>query len=168
MGKAGRFIGVAFFLLVLFAAITSSVSILEAMVSSIMDKFGLSRKKSTVIASIYGLIVAVIVCLGYNKLYFEATFSTVKAGQILDILDYISNNVFMPLVAIFTCILIGWIAKPEYVICASRQKVHFSTPFYRLSDVNLISLMYFYFRHSITSHFQSLIQTYFAILLIYF
>lgn len=116
MGKAGRFIGIAFFLLVLFAAITSSVSILEAMVSSIMDKFGVSRKKSTVIASIYGLIVAVIVCLGYNKLYFEATFSTVKAGQILDILDFASNNVLMPVAAILTCILIGWVAKPKTII----------------------------------------------------
>ena len=52
----------------------------------------------------------------YNKLYFEATFSTVKAGQILDILDFASNNVLMPIAAILTCILIGWVAKPKTII----------------------------------------------------
>lgn len=116
MGKMGGIIGVLFFLMVIFAAVTSSVSVMEAIVSSIMDKFHLSRKKSTAIATVYALIFGVIVCLGYNKLYFEVTLPNGTVGQVLDIMDYISNNILMPVVAISTCILIGWVAKPKTVI----------------------------------------------------
>lgn len=116
MGIAGGFIGVLFFLTVIFAALTSSVSVMEAIVSSIMDKFQYSRKKSTIIVTIYTLIFGVIVCLGYNKLYFELKLPNGTVGQILDVMDYISNNILMPIVAITTCVLIGWVAKPKTVI----------------------------------------------------
>ena len=52
----------------------------------------------------------------YNKLYFEVKLPNGETGQILDIVDYISNNLFMPIVAIGTCILIGWVVKPKMVI----------------------------------------------------
>ena len=116
MGGIGRFIGIIFFIMVLFAAITSSVSIMEAIVSSIMDRFKLSRKVSTVITTIYGLVVGLIVCMGYNKLYFEVKLPNGDVGQILDIMDYVSNNLMMPIVAILTCILVGWIVKPKTII----------------------------------------------------
>lgn len=116
MGKAGGFIGLLFFLMVIFAAVTSAVSVMEAIVSSIMDRFRFSRRKSTAIATVYSLIFGLIVCLGYNKIYFEFELPNGTVGQVLDIMDYLSNNIFMPLVALCTCILIGWVAKPETVI----------------------------------------------------
>ncbi len=116
MGGIGAVIGVLFFGMVSFAAVTSSVSIMEAMVSSLMDRFHFGRKKSAAIVTGYALIAGTIVCLGYNKLYFEWTLPNGTVGQILDMLDYISNNVFMPLVALLTCILIGWVVKPQIVI----------------------------------------------------
>lgn len=116
MGAIGNVIGVAFFLMVIFAAITSSVSVMEAIVSSIMDKFHYSRKKSAVLVTVYALVFGIIVCLGYNKFYFELKLPNGAVAQILDIFDYISNNIFMPIVAILTCILIGWVAKPKTVI----------------------------------------------------
>lgn len=116
MGTVGTVIGILFFLMVSFAAVTSSVSVMEAIVSSIMDKFGLSRTKSAVIVTVYALVVGIIVCLGYNKLYFEVTLPNGTTGQILDIMDYISNNCMMPLVALLTCILIGWVVKPKTII----------------------------------------------------
>lgn len=116
MGKIGTAIGILFFLMVIFAAITSSVSIMEAIVSSIMDRFGFSRKKSAILVLIYGIVFGAIVCLGYNVFYFELPLPNGTTAQILDLFDYISNNIFMPLVALFTCILIGWVAKPKTVI----------------------------------------------------
>lgn len=116
MGAIGRAVGVLFFLMVIFAAITSSVSVMEAIVSGIMDKWKLSRKKSVVLVTLYSLVVGTIVCLGYNIFYFELNLPNGGIAQILDLLDYISNSVTMPIVALLTCILIGWIAKPKMII----------------------------------------------------
>ncbi|MDE5782136.1 MAG: sodium-dependent transporter [Lachnospiraceae bacterium] len=116
MGKVGSIVGVLFFAMVLFAAITSAVSVMEAVVSSLMDKFHMSRIKASAIETGIALIGGIIVCLGYNKLYFDITLPNGAHAQILDIMDYISNNCLMPLVAIGTCILIGWIIKPSVII----------------------------------------------------
>lgn len=116
MGIAGKFIGPVFFLIVSFAAITSSVSVMEAIVSSIMDAFGITRMKGSILVTVYTLIAGVIVCLGYNKLYFELKLPNGSVAQILDLLDYISNYVMMPLVAFLESILIGWVVKPDVII----------------------------------------------------
>ncbi len=117
----GTIVGILFFVMVTFAAITSSVSIMEAIVSSIMDKFHLKRKETVILVTIYTLIVGLIVCLGYNKLYFELKLPNGSVGQVLDVLDYISNTCLMPLLALLTCILIGWVAGPELVIDEVKQ-----------------------------------------------
>jgi len=124
MGIAGNIVGALFFAMVLFAALTSSVSILEAVVSSFIDKFGMSRKKSTIIETLIALVMAIIVCFGYNLLYFEVTLPNGATAQILDILDYLSNNVLMPLASIGTCILIGWVAKPDSIIGEIEKNGH--------------------------------------------
>lgn len=121
MGKAGDIIGTMFFAMVLFAAVTSGMSVLEAVVSSFIDKFGMSRRRATIIETVAALIIGVIVCLGYNVLYFEIKLPNGSTAQILDILDYISNFVLMPIVAIATCILVGWVLKPKSVIEESTK-----------------------------------------------
>lgn len=126
MGVVGKIIGPVFFVIVSFAAVTSSVSVMEAIVSSIMDAFGFSRKKSSVLVTVYTLIAGVIVCLGYNKLYFELTLPNGSVAQILDVMDYISNNVMMPLVAVAESILIGWVVKPKVIIDeVTGEKIEF-------------------------------------------
>ncbi|MCH5252532.1 MAG: sodium-dependent transporter [Lachnospiraceae bacterium] len=116
MGHIGTFVGCLFFAMVLFAALTSAISIMEAVVSSFMDKFSFSRRKAVVIVVIVALVAGLLVCFGYNILYFEAILPTGATAQILDIMDYMSNNILMPLVAIGTCILIGWIVKPKTIV----------------------------------------------------
>lgn len=81
-----------------------------------MDKFHMTRTKAATVETIIAIVGGVIVCLGYNKLYFEVKLPNGAIAQILDIMDYISNNLLMPLVAIGTCVLIGWILKPRAVI----------------------------------------------------
>lgn len=116
MGKIGNLVGCLFFAMVLFAALTSAVSVMEAIVSSFMDKFHMTRTKAAALETGIALVGGVIVCLGYNKLYFEIKLPNGASAQVLDIMDYISNNLLMPLVAIGTCILIGWVLKPQTVI----------------------------------------------------
>ncbi len=116
MGGIGNIIGLLFFAMVLFAALTSAVSIMEAVVSSIMDKFHTKRIPTATGVTIYTLLLGLVVCFGYNIWYFELTLPNGSVGQVLDIMDYISNNLLMPIVAIATCVLIGWVVKPQVVI----------------------------------------------------
>ena len=115
MGFAGNIFGGVFFLTVLFAALTSCISIMEAICSGMIDK-GLSRGKATFLEGGIALVLSTIVCLGYNVLYFEFKLPNGSVGQILDIMDYLSNNILMPLLAIGTCILVGWVLKPKTII----------------------------------------------------
>ena len=100
----GTVIGVAFFILVLFAALTSSISIMEAIVSNLMDAFKWSRKKSVAVIIIISLALGVVTSLGNGVL------GDVKilGMNFLDFFDYLSNSVLMPIVALGTCIMIGW------------------------------------------------------------
>lgn len=116
MGGAGNIIGLLFFVMVIFAALTSCISIMEAVVSSFMDRFHLERKIATMIVTLIALLVGTIVCLGYNIFYFELTLPNGSVAQVLDVLDYISNSCLMPLIALLTCILIGWVVGPKTII----------------------------------------------------
>ena len=112
----GGVVGIVFFLSVAFAAVTSSVSVMEAVVSSVIDQFGWKREKATLSVMAITLVVGVLVCLGYNSLYFELPLPNGTIAQILDVLDYISNYIMMPVVSIATCIFVGWVVKPKTVI----------------------------------------------------
>ena len=118
-GVIGGVVGTLFFLMVAFAALTSSVSIMEALVSCAMDKFGWNRRRAVVSVALVEGILGILVCLGYNVLYFDAVLPNTPAGksaQILDIMDYASNYILMPVVSIATCVFVGWILKPKAVI----------------------------------------------------
>ncbi|MBP3323558.1 MAG: sodium-dependent transporter [Clostridia bacterium] len=117
MGDIGVVVAIIFFIMVVFAALTSSISIMEALVSSAMDKLHVTRKKATVIVALIALVLGLVVCFGYNFLYFDLMLpNSGVPGQILDVMDYISNYVLMPVVAIATCILVGWVIKPKTII----------------------------------------------------
>ena len=105
-----------FFVMVAFAALTSSVSIMEALVSCAQDKLHVSRRKATIGVSALALAMGLVVCLGYNVFYFELRLPNDSIGQVLDVMDYISNFVLMPVVAFTTCVLIGWVLGPKSMI----------------------------------------------------
>ena len=100
----GNFIGGAFFVLVFLAAVTSSISLMEAVVSMFMDKFKLTRIKAVLI--IYGIVLVLGIpsALGYGVW----SHITVLGMDFLTFFDYISNSVMMPILAIATCVLAGW------------------------------------------------------------
>lgn len=116
MGGVGHVIGALFFLMVFFAALTSAVSVMEAIVACLMDQFHISRAKATLLETAICLVLALLVCLGYNALYFDLLLPNGNHAQLLDVMDYVSNNFLMPVVAIGTCILAGWVVKPRTVI----------------------------------------------------
>lgn len=102
----GQLIGACFFVLVLFAALTSSISIMEAVISNLMDGFKFSRRTAVVITLAVSILLGIPSSLGYGIW----SHITLLGMDFLTFFDYISNSVLMPIVAICTCILIGWIA----------------------------------------------------------
>lgn len=116
MGWVGNIVGAVFFVMVFFAALTSAISILETVVSSIIDKTGIKRHTSVIIETAIALAIGIFICLGFNIIEFKWTMPSGSEGGLLDLFDYLANNIFMPVVAIGTCILIGWIVKPKTVI----------------------------------------------------
>lgn len=112
-GIMGTIIGVAFFSLVFFAALTSSISLMETVVSIVMDKTKWGRKFTCLIVFLFSAIVGIPSSLGFN-IWSHITF--LNGLTFLDLFDFISNSVIMPIVAFFTCVLIGFVLKPQVVI----------------------------------------------------
>lgn len=115
MGKAGTVVGLVFFIMVAFAALTSCVSIMETLVASCMTLFKTTRKKMSLIIGVISAAAAIVICLGYNIFYFELALPNGQTAQLLDVMDYISNSFLMPLISFLTCIFVGWVIKPRWI-----------------------------------------------------
>lgn len=115
MGKAGIIVGLVFFIMVAFAALTSCVSIMETLVASCMTLFKTTRKKMSLIIGVISAAAAIVICLGYNIFYFELALPNGQTAQLLDVMDYISNSFLMPLISFLTCIFVGWVIKPKWI-----------------------------------------------------
>ena len=114
MGGAATVVGFLFFLLVLFAALTSAISLTETCTSIVQDGAGWSRKKA--LCAVIGVVTVagIFVNLGYNGLSFIEPMG--EGTTLLDFFDFISNSVIMPIVALLTCIFVGWIIKPKAIV----------------------------------------------------
>jgi len=101
----GGILGALFFALVLFAALTSAISLMETVVSIVIDKFHLSRKKSSLIVYVGTLLLGIPSSLGFG------VWSAVSVGgmTILDMFDFLSNSILMPIAALLTCVFIGYV-----------------------------------------------------------
>ena len=121
MGGVGRIVGVVFFLALGFAALTSCVSVMETLVANCMEIFHKSRKQMCAVIGVYSLITAVVICLGYNALYFELPLPNGSTAQLLDVMDYLSNSFLMPFISLLTSILIGWVVGPQWIVDEVRR-----------------------------------------------
>ena len=107
----GTVLGGAFFVLVLFAALTSSISLMETIVSIVQDKLHWGRRLSCLIVTLFALAVALPSSLG-----FGAWSSITPMGMsFLDFFDFISNSLLMPVVAFLTCFFVGYVMGPKVV-----------------------------------------------------
>ena len=107
----GGLVGTAFFVLVFFAALTSSISLMETIVSIIRDKTGLGRRTTCIIVTVLSLVLGAPSSLGFGIWGHIAPLGM----SILDAFDFISNSVMMPIVAFFTCVLVGFVVGPKVV-----------------------------------------------------
>ena len=99
----GTAAGILFFVLVLFAAVTSSIALTESAVSTFEDQFGWSRKKATLIVGMIMIALGTLASLGYGPLAGVKLIGM----QFLDFFDFLTNSVMMPVAAIATCLLVS-------------------------------------------------------------
>ena len=109
---AGHAIGAIFFLLAMFAAWTSSISLSETAVSIFRDRWGWRRSIACIVCLVLILALGMLSCLGFGPLSNIQPFGM----SFLGFFDFITNSVLMPIAAIITCIIIGYFVKPKFVI----------------------------------------------------
>lgn len=131
----GAFIGATFFILVFLAALTSSISLMETIVSIVKDKVGFSRKNSCFVVIALCLLLGIPSALGSNA------WASIKilGFQFLDFFDFISNSVLMPVVALITCLFVGYVIKPKSVI----DEIEMNSVRFRRKKLFVIVIKYF-------------------------
>ena len=127
----GTFVGVLFFILVLFAALTSSIALTESSVSTIEDELGWSRKKSTLLVAVVMVILGTLSCLGYGPL----ASVTIIGMQFLDFFDFLTNSVMMPIAAIATCLLVSKVVGTKSI---EEEVMHGESTFRRKKIFNVM------------------------------
>lgn len=114
----GTVVGILFFVLVLFAAVTSSIALTESAVSTFEDELHWNRKKSTVVIGIIMLALGTLSSLGYGPL--DAV--KILGMQFLDFFDFLTNSVMMPIAAIATCLLVSRVIGVDRIEEEMTQK----------------------------------------------
>lgn len=109
--RMGSLIGILFFVLVLFAALTSAISLMETIVSILQDKLKWNRKVTCFIVMLFAVLVGIPSSLGFGVWSGIAPLGM----SILDFFDFISNSVIMPIVALLTCLFAGYVLKPSAI-----------------------------------------------------
>ena len=119
----GRVVAILFFVMISFAAITSAVSVLEAVASTVMDSHKISRNRAVTIVMIPTFAAGVLIALGYGPL----DFIQIAGKNLLDIFDYVSNTILMPVVAFLMCIFVGHVIGTKVVTDEIEKNGEFKT-----------------------------------------
>lgn len=131
LGAAGPWIGLSFFLLVTFAAATSAISIYEPCVAALRETFGLRRSWATATFTFWTIVLGALSALGFGPLRGITLFGK----GLLEFFDFVTNSVLMPVLALLTCVFIGWVVRPDRIIseCEADGRVMRTRKFYRFA-----------------------------------
>ena len=129
----GDIIGAVFFLLVLLAALTSSISLMETVVSVIQDKFKWERRMTCLAVFVISVAIGLPSAFGFSVW----SHITILGMDILSAFDYLTNSLLMPIVAMMTAIFVGYIIKPKAII----EEVELSGKF-RLKNLFVVMIKY--------------------------
>ncbi len=110
-GRTGALVGAVFFLLVAFAALTSAISLYEACVASVCDLLGMKRRNATFFMFFVIAFLSIFSALGFGV---WGKITPCKM-DFLTFFDFLTNSVLMPIVAIVTCVFVGWVIKPRAI-----------------------------------------------------
>ena len=128
--QLGGFIGLVFFLLVLFAALTSAISLMECSVATLMEQLHISRKKASFVMIGEMLLLGIPISLGYGVLGWIQPLGM----TLLDFFDFVTNSCMMPVAALSTVLLIIFVTK----ISTVSDEVKISSAFKREKIYNFV------------------------------
>ncbi len=128
--QLGGFIGLVFFLLVLFAALTSAISLMECSVATLMEQLHISRKKASFVMIGEMLLLGIPISLGYGVLGWIQPLGM----TLLDFFDFVTNSCMMPVAALSTVLLIIFVTK----ISTVSDEVKISSVFKREKIYNFV------------------------------
>ena len=128
--QLGGFIGGVFFLLVLFAALTSAISLMECSVATLMEQFHISRKKAALAMIIEMLALGIPISLGYGVLGWIQPLGM----TLLDFFDFVTNSCMMPISALCTALLIIFVTKLKTI----SDEIKISSAFKREKVYNFV------------------------------
>src|SRR5690606_17033308 len=114
----GSLVGLLFFVMVAFAALTSSVSLLEVPTAWMKERFGIRRGVSASVIAAMAMVLGALAALSFNELgdFHPLGFVPLFEGQgVFDVLDGLTSKRFMPIAAILTCVFVGWIADRRLI-----------------------------------------------------
>ena len=109
IGPGGNIVAIIFFVLVFFAALTSSISLIEAIVAVLCDSGKIKRVTACLIVFGIVLVLGSLSALGFGVLSDVNFFGL----NFLDAFDYLANNILMPIIAIITCVIAGYFINKE-------------------------------------------------------
>ena len=116
-----------FFLLVILASLTSTISFHEVLTAYFAEEFSLTRKKAAMLTTVISIVLSAV------------TFFSLFGIDFFNIFDYITANVLMPLGAMFTCIMVMWFMKKDFM---KSELTNNGTCNRRLTPVILFMLRY--------------------------
>ena len=113
----GTFFGSLFFILLMFAAWTSSISLLEPAVSWLVENRNMTRIKAAYIAGFIAWFLGLLTVLSFNHWAFEFTFAgTIKENGLFDIFDILTSNIMLPLGGVLVAIFTSWLMSRSSTI----------------------------------------------------
>ncbi len=124
----GAFFGTLFFFLLMFAAWTSGISILEPAVAWLVEQKNMTRVKATAYAGLGAWVLGIGTTLSFNKWAFSFTFAgQEKTSGLFDVFDTMTSNLLLPLGGMLIVIFAAWVVSTE----ASAEELGLSKTTYR-------------------------------------
>lgn len=133
----GRVIGTLFFLLLVLAATTPSIALLEPVAAWVMSRFAVGRARAVWIIGVTSWVLGIGSVLSFNRWsdWHPLGFIPIFAHKtFFDVLDYVSSNIMMPVGALLTSILVGWRVSKAF----ARDELAQTTPAARVACVWLL------------------------------
>jgi len=135
----GRIFGLLFYLLLLFAALTSCISIIESVVAFLVERFHWKRTPTTVILCLVMFLIGCLYTISQASLPIKGIWFDFANGVTYpcfgDFMEFLTDRLMIPVCALGVCLFVGWVWKPKNALVEIAVDDGKGFPFPRLFSV---------------------------------